>query len=153
SSVVGRQGPEHLARGVQIRGPEALREACVYRCEHLPGIIWPILIHPQTGEACGCTQFPEQRAVLPGDGERASEAVLDRRELSADAQLEQTDGLYAQKLGKVPALASEVRRHQRPLNGRERFVRTVEPDQSFRQHALEAWITDCPSASLAAAQC
>jgi hypothetical protein len=68
-----RQPIEHGAGGLQIRGREAVGEPIISRCEQCSRLLVATLGCPQTGNAEGDPQFPEQRSLLPSDLKRSIE--------------------------------------------------------------------------------
>src|ERR671918_692275 len=61
---------------LKVRRVEALGEPAVDRREEVVGLVPPALVSPQAGQAGRCTQLPELRLLLVGNGQSLAEAGL-----------------------------------------------------------------------------
>src|ERR1700732_3966772 len=74
-----RQPLKQGAGSLQIRGRETFGEPIINRCKRCSRLVVATLAHPQTGDAEGDPQLPEQSALLAGHLGRLGKAIFGRQ--------------------------------------------------------------------------
>src|ERR1700722_10875648 len=70
---------EERLRGLQVRSFKALAEAIIYRLQKAACLCDMLLMMLQARKACGCSQLPGQRALLPCQIKRMQKVLLGGR--------------------------------------------------------------------------
>ena len=74
-----RQPLKQGAGSLHIRGRETFGEPIINRCKRCSRLVVATLAHPQTGNAEGDPQLPEQSALLAGHLGRLVKAIFGRQ--------------------------------------------------------------------------